>query len=208
MTYEEKVHYFGLRWLMDNSASVARLREFDPTRMITIHEQGEDYGCSCDYDYQIERCLVVPTRSGQTFSVNLNLTFAEVMKGILDAEPVELGSVAEMIVEGQAAQIETLKAEVKEWQAKERAERMAHNVLANGLKTQTALWTFLRNLYVDLQDRKLKTPDALDDEDMLELCEHLYRELDLWFNSDIGEATDKVTLQLNTTRSAVAGKAI
>jgi hypothetical protein len=190
MTYEEKVHYFGLRWLMDNSASVARLREFDNTRLITIHEVGEDYGCSCDYDYRVDRCLVVPTYNDQTFSVQLDLTFAQVMQGILDAEKVELSSVADMVMAGQAKQIEDLKAEVLEWKQKEREQRLAHNTLANGLKTQTALWTFLRNLYVDLQDRKLDKPDSLNEEEMLEMCEYLYRELDLWFNEAVdGKAT-------------------
>jgi hypothetical protein len=200
MTYEEKVHYFGLRWIMDNSSSVARLREFDTTRLITIHEQGEDYGCSCDYDYRIERCLVVPTFNGQTFSVQLDLTFAEVMQGILDAEPVELSGVADYVMAGQAEQIEKLKAELAEKKKELAVEKRQHTVLQQGLKSQTALWRFLRNLYKDLQDRKLKTPDALDDEDMLELVEHLYRELDLWFNENID--TTKATFTLNVGRSA------
>lgn len=202
MTYEEKVHAFGLRWLMENSASVARLREFDPTRLITIHEYGEDVGCSCDYDYEVNRSLVVPHVNGSTFSVSLDLTFAEVMKGILEAEPVELSGVADYVMAGQQVQIEKLREELRVQKLEKAKLAGEYRTLQNGLKTQTALWTFLRNLYKDLCDRKLKTPDALDDEDMLELCEHLYRELDLWFNSSIGEETNRVTLALNVSRKA------
>jgi hypothetical protein len=200
MTYEEKVHYFGLRWLMDNSASVARLREYDTTRLISIHEYGEEVGCSCDYDYEVNRTLVVPTHNGQTFSVSLPLTFAEVMKGILEAEPVELSGVADYVMEGQATQIENLKTELRDLRKELASEKSQHNVLKNGLKSQTALWTFLRNLYKDLQDYGMKKSDALNEDELLELCDHLYRELDLWFNENIDGA--KTVWAVNTTRSA------
>jgi len=201
MTYEDKVHSFGLRWLMNNSATVARLREFDSSRTITLETSADGSGCSCDYDYWVEYHLVVPHINGGFFKVEIEgMQFADILRSVTEAEPVELTEVAEYVMEGQAQIIERLTGELKETKLELNAERRNHTVLKDGLKSQTALWTFLRNLYKDLTDRKLNTPDALDDEDMLELCEHLYRELDLWFN----EAIDgKATFALKVRREVI-----
>lgn len=199
MTYEEKVHHFGLRYLM-NSGSVARLREFDTSRMITLRTTADGSGCSCDYDYWVEYHLVVPHVNGGTFTVEVeDVQFADILKQIVEAEPVEVSGIADLVMAGQAEQIATLKAELAEERKALAVQRRQYSVLENGLKSQTALWTFLRNLYQDLTDRKLNKPDALGDEEMLELCEHLYRELDLWFNSAIDGVA---TFAVKTTRSA------
>lgn len=203
MTYEEKVHYFGLRWLMNNSASVARLREFDTSRLMTIHEDTDEVGCSCDYDYEVYRNLVVPHVNGGTFSVPLPLTFAEVMKGILDAEPVEMSGVADLIMEGQQAQIEKLRGELFDEKNARALLAGELRTLKSGLASQTGLWTYLRNLYRDLREYT-DGSTGLSAEELDELCAFLYRELDLWFNSAVGQET--ATLQLKVERTADGGK--
>lgn len=212
MTYEEKVHQFGLRWLLANPGKFSvRLRDLDLTRQITLYEEGTEYGCSCDYDFEMERGLVVPMRSGPSYRVELDLCFSELIQAIIeesDKAAIDIGGLNELVIDAQNDQITELKAQVTENLKLYTTERAAHNALKNGLKTQTALWTFLRNLYVDLGDYQLKTASSLNKKEMLELCTHLYRELDLWFNSAIGEETDKTVLVLNTSRNAVVGKAI
>jgi hypothetical protein len=203
MTYEEKVHHFGLRWLMNNSASVARLREFDTSRLITLEEEATGWGCSCDYDYSIERWLVVPHVNGGTFKVQIDehIHFADLLKGIIDAEPVELSGVADMVMAGQADQIAALKAELAE-SRKEKANADGQlRTLKNGLAQQENLWTYLRNLYKDLQDYT-DGSTGLAPEELDELIAFLYRELDLWFNVDQmpAELDGKVTFAVRTNR--------
>lgn len=205
MTYEEKVHNFGLRWIMDNSSTVARLRELDTTRLITLETSVDGYGCSCDYDYDVIYELKVPSVSGQSFTVTLpdSLTFAEILKGVVEAEPVELSGVADLVMAGQAAQIEKLQTELNETRAAKGRIDGELRVLKNGMSQQQGLWTYLRNLYKDLQDYT-DGSSGLTPTELEELCNFLYKELDLWFNKDIGtaEANGRSVWKINATRSA------
>lgn len=205
MTYEEKVHNFGLRWIMDNSSTVARLREMDLTKLITLETSVDGYGCSCDYDYDVTYELKVPTLSGQSFTVSLpdSLTFAEILKGVVEAEPVELSGVADLVMEGQAAQIVKLQTELNEVRAAKGRIDGELRVLKNGMSQQQGLWTYLRNLYKDLQDYT-DGSSGLTPTELEELCNFLYKELDLWFNKDIGtaEANGRSVWKINTTRTA------
>lgn len=199
MTYEEKVHAFGLRWLMNNSASVARLREFDPARYITLETSVDGYGCSCDYDYDTTYELVVPHINGSTFRVDLGtMEFADVLRQVIEAEPVEVSGIADLVMAGQAQQIVDLQAETKELRAAKAKAEGALRVLENGLSQQQNLWTYLRNLYRDLGDYT-DGSTGLSTAELDELIAFLYRELDLWFNRD---QDDRVTMKLNVGRSA------
>lgn len=202
MTYEEKVHYFGLRWLLENSNSAARLREMDPTRQITLETTADGSGCSCDYDYWVEYHLSVPHIDGGHFRVEItDMGFAEILKGVTEAEPVEDASIDKMINEAQAQQIVKLQTELNEKRVELGKVNGELRVLKNGLSQQQGLWTYLRNLYKDLQDYT-DGSTGLSDSEMQELCAFLYRELDLWFNKDIGvsEANGRVVWDLKVSR--------
>jgi hypothetical protein len=204
MTYEEKVHAFGLRWLLANPGTGAvRLASLDPARWITLYDETSGYGCSCDYDYDTEYGLVVPDANGQVYRVELTgMTFAEVLKAIVDEDGTGLEQRDAVIIGAQAAHIATLKADLQQAKldlAKVSAELKA---LRSGLSQQTELWRFLRNLYRDLVDRVAKDPAALNEDELAQLIQYLYRELDLWFNSDIGTETGKATFKLQVSRSA------
>lgn len=210
MTYEEKVNLFGLRWLLDNPGTGAvRLSSLDTERNITLYDETSGGGCSCDYDYDTEYGLVVPDRNGQVYRVELSgMTFAEVLKAIVEEDGQGLDNLEEVIQEAQTQRISELKAELAlgkvEW-AKTGAELKA---LKNGLSQQTALWTFLRNMYADLKNASKGDPRALTNKELQELLNYLYKELDLWFNSDIGTETSTATFRLYGARSGFAGKAV
>jgi hypothetical protein len=201
LTYEEKVHNFGLRWLMD-SASVARLRELDTTQLITLETTADGSGCSCDYDYWVEYHLVVPTRSGQSFRVEITeMGFADILKAVTEAEPVELSGIADMVMAGQADQIDKLKAELKETKLAHTAIAAELRTLKNGLGQQQNLWTYLRNLYNDLA-QYTDGSTGLSNAELDELIAWLYRELDLWFNKDQKSRSFDILVK----RDAVTGK--
>lgn len=210
MTYEEKVHAFGLRWLLDNPGTGAvRLASLDTERKITLYDETSGGGCSCDYDYDTEYGLVVPDRNGQVYRVELSgMTFAEVLKATVEEDGKGLDNIDAAILESQAQRIGALKDDVRILQVAKAKVDGELKALKNGLSQQTALWTFLRNMYADLKDASKGDPRALTTTELHELLNHLYKELDLWFNSDIGTETSTATFRLYGARSGFAGKAI
>lgn len=206
MTYEERVHNFGLRWLLENPGTGAvRLEELDFDRKIELYDETSGAGCSCDYDYDTEYGLVVHRLDGHPWRVELSgMDFADILKGVIaegDLEPPRIEDADQIIREQQAVQIVDLKAKLKEMTNREAELRGQFSTLKNGMAQQTALWTFLRNLYKDLKEYT-DGSTGLRQAEMEQLCSFLFKELDLWFNSNIGVETNKATFNVYTSRAA------
>jgi hypothetical protein len=155
MTYEQSVHNFALRWLLEHPDKFD-LTRLDPSRYIEVEEQTDSNGCySCDFEVEVTHAFRVPVvDSDQLFYVYPGLSTADIMRGCLAEGNLDPPTVDPLAL--ASARILLLEAKLASAEEKAAAYKKDFETLKAGVACQEGLWQILKDTH---------------------------RELDLWFNA-------------------------